>query len=254
MGDEQQPASDGDLQFERAEYAEQGPAFVCAGCKRSVNGEYYEAGGKFICPACRDAMESAEGGAQRFMVASGLGIGAALIGGVLWFGVRRITGYEIGLIAIAVGFLVGLAVRMGAKGRGGPRYQALAVFLTYTGIALNYAPDIFETLREGAPEEATLASASAPRAAADEASPGASDAQAPARQVESSGTVIGLAVLAALAIALSYAAPFLSGFENIIGLLIIGFALYEAWKLNRRVPIQGPYRTGTASSADAAAG
>ena len=40
------------------------------------------------------------------------------------------------------------------------------------------------------------------------------------------------------------AAPFLGGFENIPGILIIGFALWEAWKMNRRVPLQveGPFR------------
>jgi len=42
------------------------------------------------------------------------------------------------------------------------------------------------------------------------------------------------------------AAPFLAGAQNLIGLLIIGFALWEAWKFNarRQVPISGPYQIG----------
>jgi hypothetical protein len=38
------------------------------------------------------------------------------------------------------------------------------------------------------------------------------------------------------------------GFQNIIGILIIGFGVYEAWKLNRRVPLEiaGPFRLGEA--------
>ena len=44
------------------------------------------------------------------------------------------------------------------------------------------------------------------------------------------------------------AAPFLAGFENIIGIAIIGFALYQAWQMNarRRVVFTGPYAIGGA--------
>ena len=44
--------------------------------------------------------------------------------------------------------------------------------------------------------------------------------------------------------AFSLAAPFLVGAQNIIGLLIIGFALFEAWKINKRVPVRiaGPFQ------------
>ena len=50
--------------------------------------------------------------------------------------IRKITGYEIGIVAIGIGYLVGKAVRKGAGGFGGTRYQVLAVFLTYAAIAL----------------------------------------------------------------------------------------------------------------------
>jgi hypothetical protein len=38
--------------------------------------------------------------------------------------------------------------------------------------------------------------------------------------------------------------PIFAGFSNIIGLIIIGIAVFEAWKLNRRVAltITGPFR------------
>jgi hypothetical protein len=44
----------------------------------------------------------------------------------------------------------------------------------------------------------------------------------------------------------SLAAPFLGGAQNVIGLLIIAFALWEAWKFNARrpIPISGPYQIG----------
>ena len=39
------------------------------------------------------------------------------------------------------------------------------------------------------------------------------------------------------------AIPFLAGAENIIGLIIIGIGLYEAWKFNRKpqISITGPH-------------
>ena len=38
--------------------------------------------------------------------------------------------------------------------------------------------------------------------------------------------------------------PFLAGARNILGLIIIGIALFQAWKINRRVPLEitGPYK------------
>jgi len=59
------------------------------------------------------------------------------------------------------------------------------------------------------------------------------------------------AMLWIFSVPLAYAAPFLLGLENIIGLFIIGFALYEAWKINRHVVLeaQGPYRLGAEPAA-----
>ena len=50
---------------------------------------------------------------------------------------------------------------------------------------------------------------------------------------------VSLALFAVLILAL----PFLGGFANILGLVIIGIGVYEAWKINRRVPlvIAGPF-------------
>jgi hypothetical protein len=45
---------------------------------------------------------------------------------------------------------------------------------------------------------------------------------------------------------IALAAPFLQGAENLIGLLIIGFGLWQAWSLNKRadVAIEGPFALG----------
>ncbi len=46
--------------------------------------------------------------------------------------------------------------------------------------------------------------------------------------------------------AFALAAPVLGGFQNILGMIIIGIALWQAWKMNRRVDVTftGPFQAG----------
>lgn len=62
---------------------------------------------------------------------------------------------------------------------------------------------------------------------------------------------VALAAFGVLILAL----PFLGGLENIIGLLIIGLGLYQAWVINRRQPlvIEGPFEVGRIDPAHAKA-
>ena len=64
---------------------------------------------------------------------------------------------------------------------------------------------------------------------------------------------LALALLVTAGIVL--AIPFLAGFENIIGIIIIGIGLYEAWKLNRReaLTITGPHAIARTPPAPASA-
>lgn len=50
---------------------------------------------------------------------------------------------------------------------------------------------------------------------------------------------IGYVILFIFALAL----PFMSGLQNILGLLIIGFGLYQAWQMNIKTKLnfQGPF-------------
>ena len=66
------------------------------------------------------------------------------------------------------------------------------------------------------------------------------------RRLSEGAAPIILFVLIIAAIAM--AAPFLAGFENAIGIVIIGIGLYEAWKLNRRhvMTITGPHQLASA--------
>jgi hypothetical protein len=90
---------------------------------------------------------------------------------------------------------------------------------------------------------------------ADPAQSGATAAETtPAAGEATSGGGAPLVFAFAALLALAIAAPFLGGIENVLGLVIIGIGLYEAWKLNRRqtIVITGPHALASARPAVAA--
>ncbi|HLY57607.1 MAG TPA: hypothetical protein VKS60_18735 [Stellaceae bacterium] len=72
---------------------------------------------------------------QNFALAVPAGIGAAILGAVLWAAVVYVTDMEIGLIAVAVGAMVGYAVRVAGKGVQ-PRFGILGAVCAAFGWAL----------------------------------------------------------------------------------------------------------------------
>jgi hypothetical protein len=261
------PAPD-ELQFDTAEVAESsaGP-LTCHVCQRRLFKVYFEVSGHPACERCRYDLESERSrgsGVGRFARAVLGGGFAGAVGAGIYYAVLALTGYEIGLVAIVVGFLVGFGVRWGSRGRGGWPYQLLAVGITYVAIVSTYVPFVIEEIQKMDPAE--LAE-TAPAPPADEATalgpagestptvvPTSTGAPESAPEtVEMSGAEVAVA-LAAFGV-LMLALPFLGGFENIIGLLIIGFGLYQAWVINRRQPlvIEGPFQVGRIDPAHAKA-
>lgn len=231
------------VQFTKAEYADSAAsAAACVVCQQPLVERYYEVNGQMACAVCTEQIQQAHGvnpGVRGFMVAVAAGTGAGAAGALLYYGVLALTGYEFGLIAVVVGYLVGRAVRWGSSGRGGALYQTLAIALTYLAIVSCYVPYIIEGIRNSQQNQATRAAASPTSQPAGEAQ----EARPPTR----AEIAFFLVVFAGIVLA----SPFLGGFENIIGWLIIGFALYEAWKINRRVDVTvtGPHSIAQASTA-----
>jgi hypothetical protein len=193
------------LQFDRADFAGVAPAVICGACNRNVIQNYYTLGERIYCATCREQHGNPEGGAfGRFFRATGAAMLVALAGALLWWGIRAVTNYELALIAIAIGHGVGRTMQWGTRGRTNRLYQLLAVLITYTGIVLNYVPDIAQGMADG--------------------------------------NAIGAAHVI-VAVIMSFAAPFLMGATNIIGILIIGFGLYRAWTQTRprAMEFAGPY-------------
>jgi hypothetical protein len=226
-----------------------GPAApACDRCQKPIaDAYYYEVNGQVVCRPCKTALAQPPAGnsASRMLRAMAFGIGGAVVGAGIYYAILALTGYEIGLVAIAVGWLVGRGVQKGSEGIGGWAYQALAVGLTYLAIVSTYVPFILKAVGESqaAATAVTPDSAGANQAALAAVTPDPTVGADTSAATLTAGTLaLGVAALLALAAA----APFLAGFENAIGILIIGFALYQAWKMNRRVPlaIQGPFAVG----------
>ena len=249
----------GDLQFDKVEPAEGQPVSptVCAACQKPLVSFYYQVNERPACERCKaqiqydEASGSAVGNLLR---ASVFGLLAALAGGAIWYAVRATTGYEVGLIAVVVGIMVGGAVRAGCRRRGGVAYQLLAVALTYFGICVQYVPDIIKALRDHQPAQAQNAPNPATSNATSSSASTVPVAAEPPASSEASpfskhSLPVRLLIAVGFLLAFAMAAPFLGGFENLIGILIIGFALWEAWKINRRIPMQieGPFRLGVAA-------
>lgn len=61
---------------------------------------------------------------------------AAIIGGVIWGMITVLTNYEIGFVAVGVGFLAGLAVTKLSGGKKGIQLQIIAVVASLMGILI----------------------------------------------------------------------------------------------------------------------
>lgn len=203
MTEQPPPGSGAPLQFDQIELPAAATKIVqqCAACRQAVGDTYYETNGAVLCASCAQRFKGSNAGAAALPTAVVYGALTALAGTLVWYFVMKISGgMTFGILAIALGYLVGRAVRIGSGGRGGGAYQALAMLLTYASVC-------------------------------------ASDALFILRRFDDAGTAKILEIFRAALIA-----PFTSGLSDIMGLIILGIALYEAWKLNRPLTITGPFR------------
>jgi hypothetical protein len=211
------------LQFRRAEHAPD-PALgpQCASCKKPTGPEYYQVNGAAICALCAAAIEAHTQPAPTRILLKALlyGTGAAIAGSILYATVTIVTGLELALVAILIGYMVGRAIRHVSP--GGRPLQIMAVILTYFSISTSYIPVAIYQNSKKPPVETS------------------STVQPSSRPSPSPTDLLGL--IAVLAIA----APFLglqSGLGGILSLVIIFFGLQRAWRMTGRpdIVISGPF-------------
>lgn len=126
--------------FERAEY-EAGPnrpgAERCVRCQQPIAERLFRLNGKPMCEPCANAAVGlpADGGSSAFAKALAVGVVAAVAGCILYAVVEIATGWTIGYVAVAVGWMVGKGMKLGSEGRGGRQYQIAAAVLTYLSVS-----------------------------------------------------------------------------------------------------------------------
>jgi mannose/fructose/N-acetylgalactosamine-specific phosphotransferase system component IID len=65
-----------------------------------------------------------------------VGLGAAIVGGVVWGLIVKISDYEVGIVAWGIGFLVGTAVVFATRGAKSQQLQIIAVVCALVGVLL----------------------------------------------------------------------------------------------------------------------
>jgi hypothetical protein len=221
---------------------------TCAMCRSAVSTEYFDVNGQSVCASCRAklaAMADTPRSWGAFVKAGLFGLGAAIAGAILYYAVIAITNFEIGIVAIAIGYMVGWTIRKGTGGRGGRRFQVLALVLTYWAVGLAYTPLTFQQIAEqDNAQAATTTTEASPSATT---SPGETD-DANNRPVSiplALGILFGFSlVLPVLAVVTSLPGGLISG-------AIIAFGMQQAWKMTGapQLQISGPYQIAAAPPA-----
>jgi len=218
-------------QFGTAEYVEQAGVEQCKTCGQPIVGQYYKVNGATACSSCAQKTESLipEDNNPAFIRGIVFGICGAIAGLILYSGFGIITGWTIGYLSLAVGYIVSRSIMFGSGGLGGRRYQIAAVVLTYAAVSMSAVPIfISQSMKE---KPAQTASSTSP----------ATDAQG-STQASTLNPISALAILALLGLA----SPFLELAEpasGVLGLIILFVGINIAWKMTAgsKISVMGPY-------------
>jgi hypothetical protein len=101
---------------------------ICTGCG---------AGKNTFDTAAPDTTVQTEPEDKNLVRAIIFGLVAAVVSSVVWYGAVVITGYQLGILAIGVGWLIASAVVMGSGGKRGPAYQFISVILIVIAMGLS---------------------------------------------------------------------------------------------------------------------
>jgi hypothetical protein len=107
-----------------------------------LSGAYFRINGLLACEKCTRQLQAQTPKDTHAAYVRGIlfGVGGAIAGLILYSAFGIATGIRLGYIALAVGWLVGAAIKKGSNGIGGRRYQIAAVALTYAAVSLSAIP------------------------------------------------------------------------------------------------------------------
>jgi len=193
-----------------------------------------------VCVTCGEAIKADQQRPPHSALMKGFlyGLGAAIAGAILMAVVTLVTGFQIALVAIAVGYMVGTAFKKGTSGLGGRRCQILAVALTYFAITTSFLPLLVKSA-----DDARKSGKASPQRGNTSTVVQASEAPQPPAPQPTAGRA-ALAVLILIGVGLI--SPFLmltAGIGGILNALIIFFGIARAWRLTAADPrvVIGPF-------------
>ena len=248
------PPANSTPQFATADYS--GSGDVCKSCKQAISGTYFRINGSLACERCTTQLQTQlpKDNHAAFVRALMFGIGAAILGLIGYAAFSIITGIQIGYISLAVGWLIGKAMRTGSRGIGGLRYQIAAALFTYAAVSMAAIPIYLSQVNK-------LKATKPPQVQTAPATPGASTGDSEAGDSpSSSGTAVATAhpkprinpfVAIGLLALLGLASPFLElqdPFHGVIGLIILFVGIRFAWQQTGapKIDIVGPFQAARA--------
>ncbi len=238
-------------QFGTAVYEHNSNGDKCAFCNQMIVGSYYRVNGLMSCGSCATQSEDNRPKASHvaFVRAVLFGLGGALLGLIIYAAFGIITGWMIGYVSLAVGFIVGKAMMFGSHGLGGKRYQIVAVILTYAAVSLAAIPIAISQMREHHTAHSQAQVQQQPTNEGDESA--AKERPASAQQDAPDHTAkprMGVAKAIATLALIGLASPFLEltadPFHGLIGLVILFIGIRIAWKSTAGgglAEVTGPY-------------
>jgi hypothetical protein len=247
-------------QFGTAEF--QSSPDRCTFCTKPLGGRCYRVNGALACSLCADRVKNGRpNGVNPYPPALLFGMGAAVLGLILYSTIAIVTGFEIGFASLAVGWLVGKAVMKGSKGVGGTKFQVTAALLTYMAVAVSAVPVGLYLMskqsgaatsqgKDAPAKQGNTEESSAEPAAAEPASSQPADA----KNTDAKETQMGVGQALLTLFGIGMIAPFLAfanPVQGAIGLVILFVGVRIAWQLAAGTPleVEGPLDTQLAAKA-----
>jgi hypothetical protein len=242
-------------QFGTAEYVGSPGVDRCHFCQQRVTGSYYRLNGQLACGACAEQVRNSLPRESHAAYTRALlyGIGAAIVGLILYAVFEIETGLIIGYLSLAVGWMVGKAMMRGSNGLGGRRYQITAALLTYAAVSMAAIPIWIhyagQQRQQAQHQQQQLSGDQRESSSESETEPEAAPAKP---RVNRGKALLQLAFL-------GLASPFLElsdPLHGLIGLFILFIGIRIAWQTtHQRLPaLDGPYQTSPRSPTGLSAG
>jgi hypothetical protein len=243
-------------QFGTAEYIGTPGSDQCRFCQQPIAGSYYRLNGAMACRACAEKLQSElpRDSHADYTRALLYGLGAAIVGLIVYATFEIQTGIIIGYLSLAVGWFIGKAMMKGSNGRGGRRYQITAALLTYAAVSMAAVPIwIHFAGSQKHAHHATQQQQTDDEPSQSENETGQGQSPAPPKSTVNMGKAfLQLAFLGLASPFLELADPF----HGAIGLFILFIGIRIAWQTTRETApaIDGPFVSSPRPSAGISAG